>query len=73
MLDIRASFSSSRLSRPSLTKSEIGRDRELCARGSNLYYTYGNIKASGKKRLISINNPAKTVNHKLASTGAVDK
>ncbi len=36
-------------------------------------YTNGNINASGKNRLISINSPASIANHKVANTGAVDK
>lgn len=36
-------------------------------------YTNGNTNASGKKRLISINNPANIPNHKAASTGAVER
>lgn len=33
----------------------------------------GNTSASGKKRLISINSPAKIPNHKAAKTGAVER
>jgi hypothetical protein len=36
-------------------------------------YTNGNINASGKNRLISINSPASMTNHMVANTGAVDK
>lgn len=37
------------------------------------YLKKGRIKASGKKRLISINKPAKNPNHKVANTGAVER
>ena len=33
----------------------------------------GNINASGKKRLISINKPAKEPNHRVLTTGATER
>lgn len=33
----------------------------------------GKVKASGKKRFISINKPAKNPKHKVANTGAVER
>lgn len=33
----------------------------------------GNVNASGKKRLISINRPAKAPNHSVLSTGATER
>jgi hypothetical protein len=53
------------------------RDREFSAKkGKAGYfpgYRNGKTKASGKKRLISIDKPANNPNHIVAITGAVER